>query len=383
MNYMQNLMQIRGSSIRFQMFAHLVHSNTEAKKIMYRHIITLLLLACAAMNAVAQDVQLQPDHPDRHVVVKGDTLWDISAKFLKDPWLWPKVWKMNREQIKNPHLIYPGDVVVLDLSGGDPRLRLLRETVTLEPGIRIEELEKEAVATIAPNIIEPFLSQPLIIENDELDNAPAIVGAQENRVVLSQGVRIYIDKIGEEQGRFWNVYRTGKVFTDPVTKEVLGTEAIHLGTTNIIRYGAPATAEIAKANQEIFKGDKLVIAPDELSKSFVPCAPDSQIQGQILSIYGSVNEAGRNSIVSINRGSKEGMEPGHVLAIYREGNLVKNPGYQKAKDEDDKTTVPENIKLPNERVGLLMVFRTFDRISYGLIMQASEPVNALDIVQTP
>ncbi|PKO53281.1 MAG: peptidoglycan-binding protein LysM, partial [Betaproteobacteria bacterium HGW-Betaproteobacteria-2] len=154
---------------------------------MYRHIITLLLLACAAMNAVAQDVQLQPDYPDRHVVVKGDTLWDISAKFLKDPWLWPKVWKMNREQIKNPHLIYPGDVVVLDLSGGDPRLRLLRETVTLEPGIRIEELEKEAVATIAPNIIEPFLSQPLIIENDELDNAPAIVGAQENRVVLSQG----------------------------------------------------------------------------------------------------------------------------------------------------------------------------------------------------
>lgn len=350
---------------------------------MSKYIITLLLFACASINAAAQDVQLQSDHPDRHVVVKGDTLWDISAKFLKDPWLWPKVWKMNREQIKNPHLIYPGDVVVLDLSGGDPQLRLLRETVTLEPGIRIEELEKEAVATIAPNIIEPFLSQPLIIENDELDNAPGIVGAQENRVVLSQGVRIYIDDIQEQQGRFWNVYRTGKVFTDPVTKEVLGTEAIHLGTANITRFGAPATAEIAKANQEIFKGDKLVVAPEELSKSFVPRAPDSEIQGQILSIYGSVNEAGRNSIVSINRGSIDGMEPGHVLAVYREGNLAKNPAYAKAKDKDDDTTVVEKIKLPNERVGLVMVFRTFDRISYGLIMQASEPVNALDIVQTP
>lgn len=335
------------------------------------------------MNAAAQNVQLQEDHPERHIVVKGDTLWDISAKFLKDPWLWPKVWKMNRDQIKNPHLIYPGDVVVLDLSNGDPQLRLLRETITLEPGIRIEELEKEAVATIAPNIIEPFLSQPLIIENDELDNAPGIVGAQENRVVLSQGVRVYVDEIAEEQGRFWNVYRTGKVFTDPVTKEVLGTEAVHLGNASITRFGEPATAEISKANQEIFKGDKLIASTEELSKSFVPRAPEAQVQGHILSIYGSVNEAGRNSIVTINRGTKEGMEPGHVLAIYREGNLVKNPKYEKAKEEDDETTVPEKIKLPNERVGLMMVFRTFNRISYGLIMQASEPVNPQDVVQTP
>lgn len=350
---------------------------------MLKHIITLLLFACASINVAAQEVQLQPNHPNHHVVVKGDTLWDISAKFLKDPWLWPKVWKMNREQIKNPHLIYPGDVVVLDLTSGEPQLRLLRETVTLEPGVRIEELEKEAVATIAPNIIEPFLSQPLVIENDELENAPTIVGAQENRVALSQGVRIYIDDIQEEQGRFWNVYRTGKVFIDPVTKETLGTEAIHLGTANITRYGAPATAEIAKANQEIFKGDKLVVAPEQLSRSFVPRAPDSDIQGQILSIYGSVNEAGRNAIVSINRGANDGMEPGHVLAIYREGSLVKNPAYSKSKEKNSETPTPEHIKLPNERVGLLMVFRTFDRISYGLIMQASEPVNALDIVQTP
>lgn len=382
MNYMQNLMQLRGSFIRFWMFAHLVHSILRLK-IMYRHIITLLLLSCAAMNAAAQNVQLQEDHPERHIVVKGDTLWDISAKFLKDPWLWPKVWKMNRDQIKNPHLIYPGDVVVLDLSNGDPQLRLLRETITLEPGIRIEELEKEAVATIAPNIIEPFLSQPLIIENDELDNAPGIVGAQENRVVLSQGVRVYVDEIAEEQGRFWNVYRTGKVFTDPATKEVLGTEAVHLGNASITRFGEPATAEISKANQEIFKGDKLIASTEELSKSFVPRAPEAQVQGHILSIYGSVNEAGRNSIVTINRGTKEGMEPGHVLAIYREGNLVKNPKYEKAKEEDDETTVPEKIKLPNERVGLMMVFRTFNRISYGLIMQASEPVNPQDVVQTP
>lgn len=348
---------------------------------MYRHIITLLLLSCAAMNAAAQDVQLQDGHPERYTVVKGDTLWDISAKFLKDPWLWPKVWKMNRDEIKNPHLIYPGDVVVLDLSGSDPQLRLLRETITLEPGIREEPIEKEAVATIAPNVIEPFLSKPLIIENDELNNKTSIVGAQENRVVLAPGVRIYIDEVTEDQGRFWNVYRAGKTFIDPKTKEKLGTEAIYLGNATITRYGAPATAEISRANQEIFKGDKLIAAPEELSKSFVPRAPDATIEGQILSLYGSVNEGGRNSIVTINRGSNDGIEPGHVLAIYREGNLVKNPKYVKGKE--DESGEPPQLKLPSERVGLMMVFRTFDRIAYGLVMQASEPINALDQVQTP
>lgn len=348
---------------------------------MYRHIITLLLLGCAAMNAAAQDVQLREGHPDRHVVVKGDTLWDISAKFLQDPWLWPQVWRMNRTQIKNPHLIYPGDVVLLDLSNGDPQLRLLRETVTLQPGIREEPLEKEAVATIAPNIIAPFLSQPLVIESEDLEGSASIIGSQENRVVLSPGVRIYIDRIDEDQGRFWSVYRNGKVFVDPATKEPLGIEAIYLGNAQITQYGEPATAEISKANQEIFKGDKLIRTPDELTTSFVPRAPDGEVSGHILSLYGSVNEAGRNSIVTINRGTSDGLEAGHVLAIYREGQAVKNPKYVKSRAAESGE--PQSIKLPNERVGLLMVFRTFERVSYGLIMQATEPVNVLDIVQTP
>lgn len=377
---------------------------------MYRHIITLLLLCCASINAAAQDVQLREGYPESHTVVKGDTLWDISAKFLKDPWLWPKIWKMNRDQIKNPHLIYPGDVIVLDLSNGDPQLKLLRETVTLEPGIREEHLEKQAVATIAPSVIEPFLSQPLIIENDELLNAAKIVSAQENRVILSPGVKIYINNVTEDQGRFWNIYRNGKEFFDPATGERLGTEAIYLGSARISRYGAPATAEIAKANQEIFKDDKLIAAPDELSKSFVPRAPENNINGQIISLYGSVNEGGRNSIITMNRGTVDGLESGHVLAIYRQGSSIKNPDYkddgtepklkelnfktQKNEDglwevnfddekSEDEAPDPSMIKLPDERIGLVMVFRTFDRISYGLIMQASEPVNALDLVQTP
>ncbi len=375
---------------------------------MYRHIITLLLLGCVAINAAAQDVQLQENHPDRHVVVKGDTLWDISAKFLKSPWLWPKVWKMNREQIKNPHLIYPGDVIVLDLSSGTPQLRLLRETVNIEPGMRIEPLEREPIATISPHIIAPFLSKPLVIEKDALEDVPTIIGSRDDKVVLGPHTRIYADRITEDEGRYWSIYRDGKSLIDPKTKELLGIEAIYLGDADIARYGEPATLDISRANQEIFKGDKLIVTPDNITKSFVPRAPEGPVEGQVISIYGGVKEAGRNSIITINRGKNDGLEAGHVLAIYREGPLVKNPRYKK---EDSKPRLkelnaetrqredglwevnlekdkeqpvdPSMIKLPNERVGLMMVFRTFDRVSYALIMQASEPVNMLDIVQTP
>ena len=387
---------------------------------MYKTIITprsfccLALLCCLALPAAAEDVQLQENHPDRYVVVKGDTLWGISGKFLKDPWQWPKVWKMNRDQIKNPHLIYPGDVIALDMSSGSPELRLLRETVTLEPNVREEALEKAAVPTISPYIIAPFLSQPLVIENGVLNgDAPSIIGGQENRVVLSPGVKIYVDKVDEEKGAFWQVYRNGKELVDPITKEVLGTEAIYLGDANVTKYGEPASAEIVRAKEEIFKGDKLVAAPEESTASFIPRAPEEQIAGQILSIYSGVAEAGANAIVTLNRGSSGGLEVGHVLAIYREGKIIRNPNTAKDKqphrwekiknpphrwgepsnnnssapDKKPEETVaeldPALMKLPNERVGLLMIFRTFDRVSYGLVMQASEPINVSDLVQTP
>jgi hypothetical protein len=376
---------------------------------MYKYIITLLISCCLALPAMADEVQLQEDHPDRHVVVKGDTLWDISAKFLKDPWLWPKVWQLNREQIKNPHLIYPGDVVVLDMINGEPRLRLLRETVTLQPGVREEPLEKEPIPTIAPNIIAPFLSQPLVIEEGELADGPMIVAAQENRVVLSPGVRIYVSKIEEGDGLLWNIYRPGETLIDPDTQEVLGIEAIYLGDARIRKFGDPATADIVRAKEEIFVQDKLVVAPETLQPSFMPRAPDEEIKGRIISVYGGVAEAGRGSIVTLNRGAVDGLEAGHVLAIYREGRIIPRPGTEEAKkrdhfkkydyvtrptmeapelttDEQEPTPVeldPALLKLPDERIGLIMVFRTFDQVAYALIMQASESVNVLDIIQTP
>ena len=382
---------------------------------MNKHIITLLVLSCLSLNAIAEDIRLQNNYPERHVVVKGDTLWGISAKFLKDPWQWPKVWKMNRAEIKNPHRIYPGDVVVLDTSSGSPQLKILHETVTLQPGVREEPLAAEAIPTIAPSAIDPFLSQPLLIENGRLDDSPRIVAGPDSRVILSPGTRIYVNDIKDGEGTHWSIFRPGEQLTDPDTKEVLGTEAIYLGDANITRYGAPATGEIVRAKEEIFTKDRLVVSQDEFKSSYVPHAPETQISGRIMRIYGGVAEAGPNMVVSINRGKNDGLEEGHVLAISRYGSIIKDPEYKDssnkiipeekklkelnfdvktgsdgkkivnfAKEKENKPALaPGQLQLPSERVGLLMIFRTFDKISYGLITSATDAIYTLDSVQTP
>ena len=380
------------------------------KKNLHRVIITLLAFTCLSLNVFADEIQLNKDHPYRHVVVKGDTLWDISGKFLKNPWLWPKLWGMNRDEIRNPHLIYPGDVVILDLSGAYPRLRLLHETVKLEPTARVEALEKEAIQTISPHVITPFLTQPLLIENDDLAAAPRIIAGADDRVIMSPGTRVYINEIKKENGENWDIYRPGAQLVDPDTKEVLGTEAIHLGDLNITRYGAPASADIFTAKEEIFVKDRLVIAPDEIRDQFIPHAPENQVKGRIIRIHGGVSggvaEAGPNSVVAINLGQKDGLEVGHVLAVSRYGRIITDPEYKKSKSTfnpspSDHSSGPPpvdfakksnqkepaleagQVKLPDERVGLLMVFRTFDRVSYGLIMRSSNAIHTLDAVHTP
>ena len=357
---------------------------------MFRHIITLLMFCCISLNVNAQVVALKENHPDQHVVVKGDTLWGISGKFLKDPWQWPSVWKLNRDQIKNPHWIYPGDVIVLDNSSGTPQLRLLSEqmkSVTLQPGAVEEPLAREAISTIQLNAIAPFLSQPLVIEKDQLANSPRIIAGQDNRVVLSQGTRVYLNKIQEGDGLNWYVYRPGDNLVDPDTKKVLGVEATYLGDAKITKYGEPASADITKSKEEIFTKDRLVPTDDTVVTNFVPHAPDSGISGRIIKIYGGVAEAGPQSIVSISRGSADGIEVGHVLAINRYGSIIKDPEYVKEKGTKKTKSAsglePGMIKLPDERVGLLMVFRVFNNVSYALVMQAVQPINLLDAISTP
>jgi hypothetical protein len=404
MNYMQNLIQLRDA-----LFAITLEAT------MRKHIIASLLLCCLTATAWADTVQLRADHPERHVVVKGDTLWDISARFLKDPWLWPKVWKLNREQIKNPHLIYPGDVIVLSLCNGEPCLRLLSEEVRLQPGVRVEELEKKPIPTIPPSVIIPFLSQPLVVDNDALNGAPKIVAAEDGRLLLAPNMKVYVDKLNEVDGSDWQIYRPGQLFIDPETNEELGIEAIYIGDARATRYGQAATVQITRMKQDANIGDLLTPQQEWELTSFVPRAPDTVVTGRVLSTYEGASTVGKYSIVAISRGFSDGLEQGHVLEIFnygailppkkdtsgkqREGyvNFERNEDGSLRRDEEGRVIVrvgtrpadgsadpePMEIKLPDEHAGQLMVFRTFERVSYGLVMKSERPIQAGDIVTTP
>lgn len=339
-------------------------------------IIFCLFLGFSSVTALAQDskpIQLAEDAPDQHVVKKGDTLWGISGKFLKEPWRWPEIWRLNKEQIRNPHLIYPGQIVVLDLSGGQPRLKL-GQAIKLEPRI-YEEAAGEPIPGIPQRVIEPFLSEPLVVEEGGMANAARIVATQETRVNVGPGNVVYA--IGVNPGaRLWQVYRPAKPIKDPVTSEILGYEAFFLGNAKVVRNGDPATLEVLSAKQEIGRNDRLMPAAKPDVVAYAPHAPDKDIAGHIVSIYGGVGqtgEAGRGYIVTLNRGRRDGVETGHVLALYR---LPRNIEMR----VDDAV---ETRTLPEERYGLVFVFRTFERVSYALVMNADRPVMAKDTFRTP
>jgi hypothetical protein len=344
---------------------------------MKKPILALILLFGLSSLSNATEIALQDHHPDRYVVVKGDTLWGISGKFLKEPWRWPEIWKMNKQQIKNPHWIYPGNMIVLDMSSGSPELRLVKgtETIKLSPRVRAEPAEANAIPSIPLAAIGPFLSKPLIIAEGGLEKSPYIIGTEESRVVLGAGNSAYVQSIMENGALNWHIYRPGKALVDPDSNETLGFEAVYLGDARITRFGAPATIYITKSTQEINIGDRLVEAKEEATSAYAPHAPEKEILGRIISAYGGVAEVGRGSIVTLNKGSQEGLEVGHVLALYRHGRNI-TPG---AHDE----TSPKSVKLPDERYGLVFVFRVFDKLAYALVMQSERPVQLLDDVRTP
>ncbi len=348
-----------------------------------RNIIIALLTTFTLFSGCvfADELQLREDAPDRYVVVKGDTLWAISGRFLKSPWRWPEIWRLNKEEIKNPHWIYPGDVVLLDRRTGS--LRLVknekyqkyqgRDFVKLSPHARVEQNERVAIPIISPADIGPFLSQPLVIEKDGLDGAPRIVANEEGHVVIGAGSRAYVTGLTPGGPKQWHIFRPGKELVDPETKNILGYEAIYLGDARVLKYGETSTIEVVKTTQEILRDDRLVAVTNVELANFVPHAPASAVRGLVISAYGGVAEAGRGSIITLNRGTQDGLEIGHVLALSRTGEVA---AYRAG---DKKQT----IKLPEERYGLVLVFRVFDHVSYALVMQSTLSVNVGDVVETP
>lgn len=345
-----------------------------------RNIIIALLSCCTLLSTsvFADELQIKEDAPDRYVVVKGDTLWAISGRFLKSPWRWPEIWRLNKDQIKNPHWIYPGDVVILDRASGTLRLSKTekhsgRGYEKRSPDTRIEPSENTAIPIISPADIGPFLSQPLVIEKNGLASAPRIIANEGNRVVIGAGNRAYVSGIKDGAKKQWHVFRPGKPLTDPDTKEVLGYEAVYVGDARILKEGDPATIEIIKSAQEILQDDRLIAATDIDLANFVPHAPASVVTGKVIAMYGGVSEAGRGAIVTLNLGSKKGMESGHVLAMLSAGKV---PVYRSGEKHAE-------VKLPNERYGLALIFRVFENVSYALVMRADISVQIGDVVETP
>ncbi len=320
----------------------------------------------------AAPVELNPDHPSQYTVVKGDTLWDISGRFLKSPWRWPEIWKANTS-IENPHLIYPGDVIVLSMVNGVPELRVLqRKTVKLSPSVYAEPL-REAIPTIPPGAILPFLSEGMVLPSAvKLQRAGYITAGVEDSIVFGKYSKIYARGLRKPDVEHYQVFRPGRAFRHPETGEELGFEGFYLGDARMITYGDPSTLEITKSRQEIVAEDRLVAAPEDTpAPYFQPMAPEGEVHGYVLAVDKGVAETGRNEVVILSIGEREGVQPGHVLRVFRNAGKAVDP----VKRGD--------YRLPEESSGLLMVFRTFEKVSYGLIMNSIRSIHVNDVVRQP
>lgn len=336
-------------------------------KLSVRRWLLVLCLTVAGL-ALADVVQLKPGHPTRYTVVKGDTLWAIASRFLQSPWYWPRVWKLN-EQIKNPHLIYPGDVLVLSHDGGQPQIGLDEEF--LSPRARVESRD-DAIPTVPPGAILPFLNQPLVVGKHELEKAGYVTIGLDDRVALGDRDQFYARGLGKQPDEFYQLFRPGKPLRNPDNGEVLGYEALYLGDARLLTPGDPSKLAVTRVTQEILPTDRLLKAPPKAAlPHYFPRAPEKQVSGRILAAHGGLSEFGPMTAVAISLGKREGMEEGHVLRVMRHAGRRKDPVTKKL------------YQLPDEETGFVMVFRVFDKVSYALIMDVNRPVHLHDVVQTP
>lgn len=332
---------------------------------------------------------LAPNAPDSYTVKRGDTLWAISGLFLKSPWKWPELWGMNKAQIRNPHLIFPGQTLFLIKKDGRAMLSLTGPDgsgmTKLSPSVRTEPIERNAIPSIPAGIIEPFLSQPLVVEKDGLNNAARIVSAQENgRVFLGRGDVAYIRGNNTDSAKAFQVFRPARPLKDPESGEILAYEAFYLGTADLTKGGDPATIMVSSSKEEMGIGDRLLPATAAISSSYVPRPPEQPMTARVMSIYNGVESAGNNMVITINKGKTDGLEPGHTLALQTTGKTIVDKTSAIPQTTMDRLlNRGEQVKLPDERTGTAIVFRVFERVSYALIMGITRPVSVGDKLTNP
>ena len=333
-----------------------------------------------------ESIVYEPEYPETYVVQKGDTLWDISTQFLRDPWYWPEIWFKN-PQIENPHLIFPGDVLAIIYIGGQKRIQLLQrgETgqifssgltiVKLSPRVRSKTIDS-SIPSIPIESIRHLLSRPLVIDEEELARAAYVLASVDNHLINSTDDRLYIRKLDTTSGNGrYQIFRPNKPLLDPITNELLGYEALFVGETKLLKRGDPATVLVTDSVREILRDDRVIpIDNTNFDRDFFPKPPVNKVRGEIVSLLDGITMLGKHQTIALNLGTRDGVEAGNLIRIKRVGEVIRDQA------EEDATF---RVKLPDERVGLAMIIRTFEKMSYALIMSADSPVSLKDYVESP
>ncbi|SIS40552.1 LysM peptidoglycan-binding domain-containing protein [Neptunomonas antarctica] len=330
----------------------------------------LILSTPTQVQARADQIQLQENYPQEYVVVKGDTLWDISGHFLEKPWRWPELWDIN-PQIDDPHWIYPGDVLYLTWVNGQPKLRVKNDG-RLQPHARVSKLDN-AIPGIALKDLYAFLSDNVVLDDTLLAQTPYVLGGRNNRIISGAGDRIYARGEIDLEHSTQNVYRPAKSYIDPETQELLGYELLKVAEARVVSVKADITSlDIQKSREEVRVQDRVIPSPETRIQSvFYPVAAPAESEATILSVLRGVTKIGRYDAVAINKGSREGLKSGHVFIVYTKGETITDPVTQ------------EEITLPSEEAGTLMVFKTFEKVSYGLVMTATNVLSVGDSLRSP
>ena len=339
-----------------------------------------------AVVFVGESVSFAEDAPDEYAVQIGDTLWDIAAMFLRDPWYWPEVWHVN-PQIENPHLIYPGDVLALVTIDGQQRITNIRgstdsrstshgPTYRLSPAPRTTPLS-EAIASIPYEQIAAFLSKGLIIEKGQSDELPYILETRGDHLMASAGNEIYIrGGRPSPNGTRYSVIHVGEELRDPDDNDVIGYLGIYVGEGVQSRGGDPATVALTDTNREALAGDRLVPETIDMPLNFFPKAPDFHVEGRIISVVDGVSLIGQYQVVVLNRGARHGLAPGDVLSVFQAGKRVRDRFAS-------RLGLSRRVTLPDEQAGTIMIFKVYDRIGYGLVMEATSDIHVLDAIRNP